>query len=318
MIDARFRGLFRTGFVAVLLPIVVAGCATQNGAGMGPMGGLSREAKCAVLGAAVGAAAGALIADEVGGGLAGAAVGAVASTGFCPGRGDSDGDGVPDGKDQCPNTPAGAKVDKKGCPTDTDRDGVPDYMDQCVTPAGAKVDEKGCSLDSDGDGVADEDDMCPGTPAGSRVDDTGCPPDSDGDGVSDAMDQCPGTPEGWSVDTRGCPLPIVLPSVTFKVASAELTPEAKKVLDEKVVPTLLDNPAVRVLIVGHTSSEGSEAYNQRLSERRAESVKAYLVSRGVQAARLGTEGRGESEPVAPNSIEAGRAMNRRVEFFVVK
>ncbi len=119
---------------------------------------------------------------------------------------DSDGDGVPDRKDKCPNTPAGAKVDKDGCTIDSDGDGVPDGIDQCPdTPKGWPVDEKGCPRDTDGDGVPDAKDACPDTPRGARVDDRGCPLDSDGDGVPDGIDQCPDTPKGWPVDDRGCP-----------------------------------------------------------------------------------------------------------------
>jgi OOP family OmpA-OmpF porin len=120
---------------------------------------------------------------------------------------DSDGDGVPDKKDKCPGTPAGARVNEKGCPTDSDGDGVWDGIDQCPdTPSGWKVDEKGCPLDSDGDGVPDATDACPDTPRGAKVDEKGCPLDSDGDGVFDGLDRCPDTPAGVQVDPGGCPL----------------------------------------------------------------------------------------------------------------
>jgi len=122
---------------------------------------------------------------------------------------DSDGDGVPDGIDQCPNTPKGAKVDAKGCPIDSDGDGVPDGIDQCPnTPKGAKVDAKGCPIDSDGDGVPDGIDQCPNTPVGCTVDSLGCPRDSDGDGVCDGLDKCPDTPAGAKVDKDGCPIEV--------------------------------------------------------------------------------------------------------------
>lgn len=120
---------------------------------------------------------------------------------------DSDRDGVPDGRDKCPATPVGAKVDKVGCPIDSDGDGVPDGLDKCPdTPKGATVDKDGCPMDSDKDGVYDGLDKCPGTPAGMKVDADGCPPDSDGDGVNDDLDKCPNTPKGATVDKDGCPL----------------------------------------------------------------------------------------------------------------
>ena len=120
---------------------------------------------------------------------------------------DTDGDGVADRKDKCPNTPAGAKVDEKGCPFDTDGDGVLDGIDQCPdTVKGWAVDERGCPKDSDGDGVPDAKDACPDTPKGAKVDERGCPMDADGDGVFDGLDRCPGTPAGTKVDTKGCPL----------------------------------------------------------------------------------------------------------------
>src|SRR6266480_4920628 len=122
---------------------------------------------------------------------------------------DSDHDGVSDTKDACPDTPAGAAVDSKGCPIDSDHDGVYDGIDKCPgTPAGVHVDAKGCPVDSDGDGVPDGIDQCPATPAGVHVDAKGCPLDSDGDGVPDGVDQCPNTPAGTKVDAAGCPLPV--------------------------------------------------------------------------------------------------------------
>jgi OOP family OmpA-OmpF porin len=119
---------------------------------------------------------------------------------------DSDGDGVTDDLDACPDTPKGARVDATGCPQDGDGDGVFDGIDKCPdTPRGATVDAKGCPSDSDGDGVFDGIDQCPGTPKGSTVDAKGCPADEDGDGVVDGIDQCPGTPKGATVDAKGCP-----------------------------------------------------------------------------------------------------------------
>ena len=119
---------------------------------------------------------------------------------------DSDGDGVPDRKDDCPDTPRGATVDEKGCPKDSDGDGVFDGIDRCPdTPKGWPVDASGCPIDSDGDGVPDGKDKCPNTPKGATVDENGCPKDSDGDGVYDGIDRCPNTPKGAVVDANGCP-----------------------------------------------------------------------------------------------------------------
>jgi outer membrane protein OmpA-like peptidoglycan-associated protein len=148
--------------------------------------------------------------------------GAVVDQNGCPK--DSDGDGVMDGFDKCPDTRKGLKVDASGCPLDSDGDGVMDGLDQCPdTPRGAKVDARGCSIDSDGDGVADNLDKCPDTPHGTKVDKNGCPAveDSDGDGVPDGQDRCPDTPRGTKVDAQGCVLVAAAPA---------LLPEAKKSL----------------------------------------------------------------------------------------
>jgi hypothetical protein len=129
---------------------------------------------------------------------------------------DADQDGVADGVDLCPGTPAGETVDANGCSAsqlDSDGDGVNDALDQCPgTPAGTAVDASGCPLepsDTDQDGVPDSSDLCANTPAGEAVDANGCSAsqlDSDGDGVSDALDQCPGTSAGTAVDSVGCPV----------------------------------------------------------------------------------------------------------------
>src|SRR5690242_11855 len=119
---------------------------------------------------------------------------------------DRDGDGVLDNKDRCPDTPAGASVDARGCPSDSDGDGVPDGIDRCpTTVAGASVDSRGYSQDSDGDNIPDGLDQCPDTPAGVLVDPRGCPKDSDGDGIPDGLDRCSDTPHGATVDALGCP-----------------------------------------------------------------------------------------------------------------
>jgi outer membrane protein OmpA-like peptidoglycan-associated protein/opacity protein-like surface antigen len=119
---------------------------------------------------------------------------------------DSDKDGVPDKKDECPETPLKARVDAHGCPIDGDQDGVYDGIDTCPgTPVGATVDATGCPHDSDKDGVLDGLDKCPDTPSGVVVDLAGCPLDTDKDGVPDGIDQCANTPTGATVDSLGCP-----------------------------------------------------------------------------------------------------------------
>ncbi|CAM3412175.1 OmpA family protein [Halomonas lysinitropha] len=167
--------------------------------------------------------------------------------------------------------------------------------------------------DTDGDGVIDANDQCPGTPAGVAVDAVGCPLDSDNDGVPDFQDQCPGTPAGVEVNALGCEEDLVLRDVNFEFDSATLTMGAEQILTG-VAQKLRANENVRVRIEGHTDSRGSESYNQDLSQRRADSVADFLASQGVDHERMRTVGYGESQPVASNDTDAGRAENRRVEL----
>ena len=234
---------------------------------------------------------------------------------------DEDADGVHDGLDKCPGTPRGATVDASGCPKDSDGDGVYDGLDRCPnTPAGSVVDANGCPRDSDGDGVYDGTDRCPDTPRGVAVDASGCPKDADGDGVPDGTDRCPDTPKGTKVDAKGCPIlfeegrnTLTLEGVTFDYDSDHLTAAAQEVLN-RVAESLREWPEIRVEVAGHTDSKGGDAYNLKLSQRRAEAVRAHLASRGVDAARMTAHGYGETEPVADNKSDAGRAKNRRVEL----
>ncbi|MFN8177431.1 MAG: OmpA family protein [bacterium] len=237
---------------------------------------------------------------------------------------DSDGDGVYDDTDQCPDTPKGARVDSRGCPKDSDGDGVFDGIDKCPdTPKGATVDARGCPSDEDGDGVFDGIDQCPGTPKGVAVDATGCPADEDGDGVLNAQDKCPGTPKGVEVDENGCPKAkplfkeekqaLILEGVNFEFNSATLTAASSEILD-KVAASMVAWPDVKVEVGGHTDNIASADYNMKLSQRRADAVKAYLVSKGVAADRMESKGYGLTQPVASNDTAEGRAKNRRVEL----
>ncbi len=238
---------------------------------------------------------------------------------------DTDGDGVADDFDKCPDTPAGVKVDENGCPLDGDGDGVPDYLDKCPdTPAGVKVDENGCPLDGDGDGVPDYLDKCPNTPKGAPVDKDGCCLDTDGDGVKDYQDECPGTPAGVPVDANGCPPKAVTvhtdgtwevkTEVFFDVNKSVIRAEAKPALDELAAAMKSDRYAGwSVEVEGHCDKSGPRAFNEKLSQKRAEAVQAYLVGQGVDADRTTAKGYAWDKPRYPNDREH-RALNRRVEF----
>lgn len=140
--------------------------------------------------------------------------------------------------------------------------------------------------------------------------------DSDGDGVVDRLDRCPGTPPGTRVNANGCPdILLTLTGINFKFDSSVIEPASEQIL-QQAVQTLNEVSAVDIRIVGHTDSVGSDAYNQALSQRRADAVQAYLINRGIAASRLSSEGMGESMPVAPNDTDEGRYQNRRVELHV--
>jgi outer membrane protein OmpA-like peptidoglycan-associated protein len=267
---------------------------------------------------------------------------------------DADMDGVSDNKDKCPNTPTGVAVDKNGCPIDTDGDGVADFMDDCPTVAGLTslkgcpdkdkdgiadkddacpdvaglVSMKGCP-DTDSDGVADKDDKCPDTKKGDKVDASGCPlvVDTDGDGVIDSEDKCP-TVAG-SKENKGCP---VIDEAAKDAVSPEMTIEPvyfdygnstvkqiEKAKIEKLVKLLKSNSNYNVDLTGNADSKGKEEYNMKLSEKRINSVVKAITSSGVKAARISKQKPlGETQPAATNDTEEGRALNRRVEFEIVK
>lgn len=203
---------------------------------------------------------------------------------------------------------------------DSDGDGVNDDLDRCPnTPAGVRVDADGCALDSDGDGVADHMDECPGTVAGAAVDEKGCEMDGDADGVVDRLDECPNSEPGAQVDTVGCELKeeITLPGVNFETNSDRLLPGAEVSLD-KVVAALKKYPEIKVEIGGHTDSDGDAAYNESLSARRAATVVDYLANSGIASDRMEAIGYGEMQPIADNSTAAGKAENRRVVLKITE
>jgi outer membrane protein OmpA-like peptidoglycan-associated protein len=230
----------------------------------------------------------------------------------CP---DTDGDGIADKNDRCPELAGPSAL--KGCP-DTDNDGVADIDDKCAnTKAGYKVDATGCAIDTDNDGLVDEEDACP-TKAGLLVF-KGCP-DTDGDGVSDKEDRCP-TVKG-TLANKGCPeiakedvkkITNIASKIFFETNSDKLKVASLSQLDELAV-ILKKYEAANLQIDGHADSQGEDAYNLTLSQKRTDSVKAYLMSKGIMESRLTATGYGESKPIADNKTKLGRAKNRRVEL----
>jgi OmpA-OmpF porin, OOP family len=236
---------------------------------------------------------------------------------------DSDGDGVCDGLDKCPDTPTGCKVDITGCPTDSDNDGICDGLDKCPnTPVGCKIDKDGCPLDSDGDGVCDGLDKCPDTPKGCIVDKDGCPLDSDGDGVCDGLDRCPTTPPGTQVDANGCPLNVKPPvkkitlNIKYRTGSFEPDAPSKAILDD-LAETMMAYTGTKIEINGYTDDVGSDSSNMVLSRNRANGVMEYLLKKGVPADRMTSQGFGENPGyfVGDNKTAEGRQMNRRVDIL---
>ncbi len=236
----------------------------------------------------------------------------------CPDH-DADDDGVLDCCDECINTP-GLK-EFKGCP-DTDGDGVRDIDDECPEVPGV-IELNGCP-DADGDGVADKDDECPNV-AGPEPN-SGCPYiDNDGDGVIDILDKCITVPGPAS--NEGCPevfldqksVDEAAKGINFATGKSEISANVKLILDEvAVILNQNNNLQFRFSVDGHTDSTGSEAINMKLSNSRANAVKDYLVNKGVDLNRLVTKGFGESKPVDTNATKAGRLNNRRVDINEVK
>ena len=243
---------------------------------------------------------------------------------------DSDGDGLLDPDDKCPNEPENKNgvQDEDGCPEpDTDGDGIVDPVDSCVDEpetVNDYKDEDGCpEVDTDGDGYYDDQDKCPKL-AGKRED--GCP-DRDGDGIIDPEDNCPDEPEtknGYK-DADGCPDEVpkemveftgAIEGITFATGKDTIRTKSTTKLS-KAVTTLKKFPSIRVRISGHTDDVGTAQYNLDLSRRRAEAVKQWLVDKGIDTNRIETIGHGQNHPRSKGKSKAARAQNRRIEFEII-
>jgi OOP family OmpA-OmpF porin len=257
---------------------------------------------------------------------------------------DTDGDGVYDKKDACPEV-AGL-VEFNGCP-DADGDGIKDSDDACPEVAGLAA-MNGCP-DADGDGIADKDDMCPnskGTKANNGCPDTdgdglvdkddkcssvagpaanaGCPwPDTDGDSILDKDDKCPSV--AGIASEGGCPevisneakigMDTFANAILFNTGRASFKSGVTEVLDG-MLAIINEYPTAEFAIRGFTDTIGSASNNLKLSDKRANAVRNYLVQNGIAASRLTAEGFGEENPIDTNMNRAGRANNRRVEVKV--
>jgi OOP family OmpA-OmpF porin len=250
----------------------------------------------------------------------------IGRTPWAPAPPDQDGDGIYDRDDKCPADAGPA--DHGGCPLppDADRDGIPDNSDPCPTEAedGNPPDEKdGCpNKDLDKDGIEIPVDLCPDQPG---IAPDGCPPkDTDGDGFMDPEDRCPKDPETKNnfEDQDGCPDEVpevvkkftgVIKGIQFDSGKAKIRSTSFPLLDD-AVGVLKQYPGLRIRISGHTDNKGKKAKNMKLSEDRANAVKDYMTSKGVESSRVETRGVGPDEPIADNKTNAGRTQNRRIEF----
>ncbi len=249
------------------------------------------------------------------------------------GPGDMDGDGIKDDVDKCPREPEDKDgfMDEDGCPDlDNDNDGLADKVDKCPDDPEDKdgfEDDDGCpDLDNDKDGLADKVDKCPNDPEDKDgfEDDDGCPDlDNDKDGFADKDDKCPNEP---GVAPDGCPKKYTLVVITekkielkqtvfFDTNKATIKPVSFALLDD-VALAMRDNPKIKVEVQGHTDSVGNDAFNLKLSQSRAESVRTYLLKKGITSDRMDPKGYGENVPIADNRTTDGRSQNRRVEFVI--
>jgi outer membrane protein OmpA-like peptidoglycan-associated protein len=232
---------------------------------------------------------------------------------------DSDGDGVSDNEDLCPNVKGLREY--KGCP-DSDGDGVFDDLDECKTVKGPK-ENKGCPWpDTDNDGLSDNKDDCP-TISGP-VENRGCPyGDTDGDGVNDNVDPCPKT--AGPVENKGCPeiekkdqevIDMAVKNLEFET-SKDIIEESSKPSLNTLADKLKQKGEWNLLLSGHTDNVGDDDANMILSKNRAEAVKNYLISKGIAENRIKVNYFGETKPIADNTAPEGRQKNRRVEFVIV-
>lgn len=263
---------------------------------------------------------------------------------------DKDGDGVANGRDKCPFTPAGQEVTPFGCPPDSDFDGVYDYEDDCPTVKGPK-DNKGCPWgdrdedgifdhldkcpddfglqkfqgcpDTDGDGLPDNEDKCPKV-KGPRSN-YGCPfeaLDSDGDGLNDQEDNCPLTP--GPISNKGCPelppeekakIKAAFDNLLFETGSSVIKESSYQSLNG-LASVMSNHEELKLSLEGHTDNVGDDAANMQLSKDRAAAVKEYLQKAGIKSNRITSEGFGETKPVDSNDTAGGRTRNRRVEMNI--
>ena len=269
----------------------------------------------------------------------------VAGISFRFGGKDTDGDGILDKYDECPEQ-AGLKQ-FNGCP-DTDGDGIPDHLDECPNQFGDAA-MNGCP-DTDGDGIADNEDACPEIPGLKQF--NGCP-DTDGDGITDAQDECP--EEAGPASNNGCPYEdkdgdgvldkddecpeIAGPAsnngcpevkeehikqlndygktILFNTGKSTFQEQSYAVLDN-MANVMKQFPNAKFAIEGHTDSTGTDKINDPLSNDRANAVREYLISKGISASRLSSQGFGSKNPIDTNKTVAGRANNRRTEIKLVK
>ncbi|KYF94248.1 hypothetical protein BE20_00800 [Sorangium cellulosum] len=256
----------------------------------------------------------------------------------CP-KADRDGDGVLDVADACPTTsgPSSLDLTKNGCPPDRDGDGIADAVDACPdtrgTPSPAPR-QNGCPGDADGDGVLDRVDACPSLAGDSSPDRSrnGCPEDIDGDGLKPPEDACPRERGARDPDPTqsGCPRNIrirdreiaLLRPIRFVMYGRDRKDTVEPIPDEvltEVREVLEQHPEIKLVEVrGHADDAGDPAFNLRIAQERADTVRLWLVEAGIPKEKLVAKGYGDADPIAPNRTQEDRQKNRRVQLFIVR